>query len=511
MQQPEPVHESMALLRTLYGHNIMVMDCAISPDDTWIVSAGWDGQLKMWDTETGTELHTLSGHTDAVTACAISPDGKWIVSASADKTLKLWDANTGIEMRTLIGHTDSVAGCAVGPNGTWIASSSIDGTVKVWESTTGIEQLTIAGQNKPLLNCAISPDSKWIVWTSTDRTLKIWDVAAGTEHKVIECTSPWCAVSLDSRYVFASVIVDMNMYVKAWDIATGEEQVIINQGYESGYARSGFVSPDGRWMVVGLGDGSLKIYDVVTGKPRYTFVGHTNQITGCAVSHNGKKIVSASFDFTLKIWDATAESDQPPQSASVDDEAITACVVSPDGQFMVSTAAETLKVRDPISGSVRKTLAGHQAEVSDCVVSSDSRFIASASDDQTVKIWDAASGTERLTFKGHVKGINACAAIDYSFGASFIDPHIIASASDDGTVRVWETEIIRTSEGHALAGHNAPVNDCAIDQMGQWLVSASDDSTLKVWDLDTGIERLTFSGHTAPVNACSIYGNWVVV
>ena len=50
-------------------------------------------------------LRTLSGHTDSVKAVAIAPDGKTAISASWDKTLKIWDTETGTEVRTLTGHT----------------------------------------------------------------------------------------------------------------------------------------------------------------------------------------------------------------------------------------------------------------------------------------------------------------------------------------------------------------------------------------------------------------------
>jgi WD40 repeat protein len=81
---------------------------AIAPDGKRAISASWDKTLKIWDTETGTEVRTLTGHTDSVNAVAIAPDGKTAISASGDKTLKIWDTETGTEVRTLTGHTDWV-------------------------------------------------------------------------------------------------------------------------------------------------------------------------------------------------------------------------------------------------------------------------------------------------------------------------------------------------------------------------------------------------------------------
>jgi WD40 repeat protein len=77
-----------------------VSGCAFSPDGKLIVSASYDGALKVWDSETGQLLRPLKGHEWSVSGCAFSPDGKLIVSASDDRTLKVWDAETGQTLAT---------------------------------------------------------------------------------------------------------------------------------------------------------------------------------------------------------------------------------------------------------------------------------------------------------------------------------------------------------------------------------------------------------------------------
>ncbi len=81
---PLPDSSSPALLRTLYGHSLPVESCAISGDGRLIVSAAWDGTLKIWDVTTGEERYTLQGHSRQVWSCAISGDSRFIVSSSVE-------------------------------------------------------------------------------------------------------------------------------------------------------------------------------------------------------------------------------------------------------------------------------------------------------------------------------------------------------------------------------------------------------------------------------------------
>jgi WD40 repeat protein len=86
----------------------------------------------------GQETLTLKGHSDWVLRVSFSPDGKRIVSGSGDKTLKVWDAQTGQETLTLKGHSDAVVSVTFSPDGKRIVSSDglflmKFGEIKVWD------------------------------------------------------------------------------------------------------------------------------------------------------------------------------------------------------------------------------------------------------------------------------------------------------------------------------------------------------------------------------------------
>jgi len=62
----------------------------------------------MWNTKSGQLIHKMKGHTDIVFSCALSLDESMIVSGSFDKTVRVWDTKTGKLIKILQGHTSAV-------------------------------------------------------------------------------------------------------------------------------------------------------------------------------------------------------------------------------------------------------------------------------------------------------------------------------------------------------------------------------------------------------------------
>ena len=112
-----------------------------------------------------------------------SRDGKWVVSAGADKTVKVWDAHTGKEIRSLQGHTGRVLSVAFSRDSKRIVSGSDDMTGKVWDVATWAEVCTLKGHRHLVTSVAFSPDGKRIVSGSVDRTAKVWDARSGARHR----------------------------------------------------------------------------------------------------------------------------------------------------------------------------------------------------------------------------------------------------------------------------------------------------------------------------------------
>ncbi len=485
--QPHP-----ALIRTLEGHANSVLGCAFSPDGKLIVSASYDGTLKVWEAQSGALLRSFDGHSSNVNGCVFSPDSKLIVSASWDKTLKIWDAQSGALLRSLEGHFDSVEGCAFSPDGKLIVSASWDKTLKVWETQSGTLLRSLEGHFDPVEGCAFSPDGKLIVSGSwgAGATLKVWETQSGALLRSLEGHSSGvnsCAFSPDSKLIVSASNDDT---LKVWETQSGALLRSL-EGHAKSVLGCAF-SPDGKLIVSASSDCTLKVWEALLGMLLYSLDGHLDQVNACAFSPDGKLIVSASSDCTLKVWEAL--SGMLLRSPDGHSSSVTGCAFSPDGKLIVSASYDgTLKVWETQSGALPRSLNGHADSVAGCAFSPDGKLIVSASYDTTLKIWDAQSGALLRSLNEHADLVTGCAFSP--------DGKLIVSASYDTTLKIWDAQsgaLLRS-----LKGHSSWVNSCAFSPDGKLIVSASTDNTLKVWETQSGALLRSLNGHAGSVIGCA--------
>jgi WD40 repeat protein len=439
--------------------------------------------VRMWDANTLMPTKPLEGHAGDVSMVAFSQDGKRIVTASNDKTVRLWDAETGKQIGgPLIGHQDSVLSAEFSRDYKRIVTASSDRTARLWDAETGRQiGAPFTGHREAVLIAAFSSNGERIVTASNDKTARIWDVKTrrqlGAPLSGHEDAVSSAAFSPDGARIFTRSLGE----VRLWDVQTGKQ---IGEKISGAYTA---FSPDGKFFVTAWREGA-QLWDSKTGKPiEPAFKGHAQSVLKATFGLNGKRLVTASYDGTARVWDAEiGKSIGQPLEGSLTatwfnlEEQRFLATFSPDGTRIVAASDDkTVRLWDGETGKlVGEPLAGHEEAVWMAAFSQDSRRIVTVSRDETARIWDAATGRP---IGGPLKGHEG----DVLSVAFSLDGKRIVTASEDNTARLWDAETGKQIGG-PLSGHEDAVLSASFSQDGKLIITASRDKTARLWDGQTG-------------------------
>jgi WD40 repeat protein len=476
------------LERTLEGHTSSIFAVAVTADGQHIVSACsrmHDYTVWVWNLTNGRLERTLEGHTNWVRAVAVTADGRRIVSGSDDCTVRVWNLASGRLERTLKGHTGWVFAVAVTADGQRIVSAANDDTVRVWDLARGRLERTLKGH----AGTGAVRDSVWdLVSGHLERTLKGHAGTGGVRGAVWDLV-----VSGRLERTLKGHTGTGGVRGAVWDLVWRRVKRTLEGHTVTGGALA--VIADGRRIVCAGGDDTVRVWDLASGRVERTLEGHTEPIHALAVIAGGRRVVSAGDDHTVRVWDLA--SGRVERTLEGHTEPINALAVIAGGQRIASGSNDhTVRVWDLASGRVERTPEGHTGAVWAVAVTADGQRIVSGGDDCTVRVWDLASGRLERTLEGHTGAVFGVAVRRVD------DRAVIVSGSLDCTVRVWDLASGRLER--TLEGHTGWVRAVAVTAGGRRIVSGSRDCTVRVWDLASGRLERTLEGHTGWVRAVAV-------
>jgi WD40 repeat protein/nucleoside phosphorylase len=277
--------------------------------------------------------------------------------------------------------------------------------------------------------------------------------------------------------------------VSVFDGSFISDVTFLSQGH-SLYVNSAVYSPDGRRVLSASWDKTIKEWDRETGQCLRTFEGHSGSVNSVVYSPDGRMVLSVSGDKTIKEWDR--ETGRCLRTFGGHSKPVTSAVYSLDGRRVLSASEDkTIKEWDRETGQCLRTFEGHSVSVTSAEYSPDGRGVLSASFDNTIKEWDRETGQCLRTFEGHSDSVNSA---EYS-----LDGRMVLSASLDKTIKEWDRETgqcLRTLEGHSDS-----VTGAEYSPDGRGVLSASSDFSIKEWDRETGKCLRTFEGHSGSVTS----------
>jgi WD40 repeat protein len=286
-------------------HRLTTEDCcanlAVVQGGRTLVAAS-PHRLLRWDVSSGAQLADIVGPPSPATGVSADGAGRFVLTGSADGSTRLFDVASGLPKQhwQLAGTVAAVALSADGK----VAAAASERTVVLWESETGKETLQVEGHEGAVLSVALSSDGSRLLTGSADRTARIWDTKSGKQLALATAGGAVSALALTSDGATFATATASGVRLWSTDHAT-EGKHLPFDGEPTALA----FAKDGKRLAVGLVDGSVHLYDTTTGTQVSRFSGQKDRITGVGLTADGKKLIAASKDDTLRMWNVEGGAD----------------------------------------------------------------------------------------------------------------------------------------------------------------------------------------------------------
>lgn len=221
-------------------------------------------------------------------------------------------------------------------------------------------------------------------------------------------------------------------------------------------------------------------------KPAQTLQGHIWTIEALAFSPDGKTLVSGSYDHTVKVWNLG--NGKLVRTLDGHKDGVNDVLISPDGKlfFTAGGTAEpnttkVIKVWDMKTKKLLRTLKGHNLGVTSLAITPDGKTLVSGSYDKTIRFWDPQKGIRKRTLTGHDSPVLSVAISPD--GKTLASGGGSLNSDSDKVLKLWNLETGELKSD--IKGNNNVINFIGFTPDGKYLVNSTDPK-INVWDLTSG-------------------------
>lgn len=278
----------MSDLVSLVAHADRVSAVAWLPDGR-LVSASFDGTLKLWDVAKQTVSQTLPGQGGLLFAVAADASGKWLAAGGKDGAVRLWSLDALGSPKVVANHAKAVFRLAFSPDGKWLAScGEDDGRVLLVDVAQGKMVKQCSGedpddknQRRSQFGLAFHPDGRLLASCGADRMLRLFDLETTKEARRMAAVDYTLFKEKDKK-------IDREVKQGASDFAL--------------YAVR--FSPDGQRLAAGGLDKTIRLWDAATGELRTTILHHAGFVQDIDFMGDGSRLLSSGQAGHVQIWNA---------------------------------------------------------------------------------------------------------------------------------------------------------------------------------------------------------------
>ncbi|MBG0853671.1 protein kinase [Streptomyces spinoverrucosus] len=484
--------------------------------DAGVAAIGnWDSTIDIWHLPTGRQTRTLTGHTRIVKSLALASDGKRLLSGAVDGTVRLWDVDTGQCLRTFRGHDGDVCHVQWGLNDQYALSAGQDNAIRLWRTPsahTAPPQLSRPREHRELSErdekVEALVDEAARLAAAGDRTTALVRLREARKvpghERAPKVMAAWRSLSRSAARIGLRAV---------WTVRSlaGHESAIMSVD----------VTADGRIAVSGGIDGTLRLWDVESGRCLRTIAnpkrtGAHRAVDVVQLSADGTRVMASGRDGSAHAWSV----DTGQLLYSVDGERLIAVdtsdplmrMIGPmsrgarsarfsaDGRrALIGGADRSFRLWDLERGTCLRTLTGHRGPVQSAWIGSDGRLAATAGADAAVRLWDLFTGHCTRVLLGHTHWTMATALSG--------DGRLAVSAGgyEDRTIRVWD---VATGDCVAvLDEHLGNAKGIRFTPDGRYVVSGAEDTTLRIWDIASGRCVRAVEAHPGGVESVALTGD----
>lgn len=447
-----------------YEHRKEVACLDINKQGTLLLSVDIDGRAILVNFKTRNVLHHFN-FKDKVHDLKFSPDGHLFALASG-RFIQIWRTPKNsderqfapfVRYRVHAGHFSDITSLTWSKDSRFLISSSKDLTAKIWSINSEEKDLaatTFSGHRDNVIGSFFSKDQEKIYTIGKDGALFRWEytLKPGEEEEENESEED----------------IDLSKY--SWRI-THKDFFYANQAK----VKCCTFHPDSNILCVGFSNGEFRLYEL----PHFTLIQQLsmgqNAVNSVSINSSGEWLAFGSSKLgQLIVYEWQSESYILKQQGHFD--TLNALCYSPDGSKVVTASDEgKIKIWDVASGFCLATFDEHAAAVNAVQFAKKGQVLFSASADGTVKAWDLIRYRNFRTFTATER---------IQFNSLAVDPSgevVCGGSVDSFDIFVWSVQTGQLLD--TLSGHEGPISCLSFSDENSMLASASWDKTIRVWSI----------------------------
>jgi WD40 repeat protein len=509
---PARCEDQPVLMLDTGGHQAVIRGIAFTADGKYLVSAGEDKVVRVWDWRAAKTVRTFRGQVSlgdegTIYAMALSPNGRWLavggwlaphdrMAGESGWDIRLYDFATGELKALLKEHTSVVFGLAFSADSKLLISGAGDGVAIIWDIEKRQPlQPPLKGHTAEIYGVGFSPDGLRAVTSSYDKTLRLWSVADGRLINVMmghgDKVAALAVLSKDGTIASG----DASGEIRLWDGRTGDALSPAPFAGLGGWVGSLSFSPDGRLLLATCGftgcNDTQKVFEVTSGKELETYSKHDNTVFASAFSPDGRLVATGGGNSNeIYIWDPRSGDTKATLKGT--GRASWAVAFSRDGRRFAW--GSTMKhVGQNNRGALEMTLrlpSSDEPLGEPEPVSSQDGWLRAQDHLRTWSLQHKAGGDYGhpdavldIVRDGKVQAsitrdaTNAYRHSGYSFTP---DGKTVISGGDNGLLIAYRRDGTTIGE---FVGHESEVWAMAVSPDGRYLVTGSGDQTVRLWDV----------------------------